>query len=498
MDNDGTFPLIWDSGASMCLTSHKSDFVGEIEPWENSVQGISSGLQIKGKGNVCWTLLDVDGKFRRLELPAFYAPEARTRLLSTSVFCAKYPLNTISMTAHRWTVNPYPRVKDERPIDIYINPLNNLPQTTCFKEREVNKTAVNFSEMVTTTHKDNHNLPEPHKELIRWHNRLGHIGMRTIQFLLKQGVLAKSQQMRQLHSRIKNIPSHNLPKCAACQFGRQTNRAVPGKTTTVNRARKGITSADRLHPGDLVFIDHFTCSTRGRKNEGAGLTRGAARRSNDHSYKGGCIFVDAGTGYISIKFQSYLTAEETINAVSAYEREAYDHGIIIKSYQSDNGSQFTSKAFKEHIARNRQSNRYASAGSHHQNGKAERAIRTIMAMARTMLLHSSIHWPEMSEPTLWPQAVKHAVWIYNHVPSPENGLMSVDLWTKTRYPIQKLHNLHVFGCPVYVLEKNLADGKSLGRWKARSNRCLYLGLSMQHSAEAALVLNPNTGQITPQ
>ena len=104
----------------------------------------------------------------------------------------------------------------------------------------------------------------------------------------------------------------------------------------------------------------------------------------------------------------------------------------------------------------------------------------------------------MSEPTLWPQAVKHAVWIYNHVPSPENGLMSVDLWTKTRYPIQKLHNLHVFGCPVYVLEKNLADGKSLGRWKARSNRCLYLGLSMQHSAEAALVLNPNTGRITPQ
>ena len=78
LNNDGTFPLIWDSGASMCLTSHKSDFVGEIEPWENSVQGISSGLQIKGKGNVCWTLLDVDGKFRRLELPAFYAPEART------------------------------------------------------------------------------------------------------------------------------------------------------------------------------------------------------------------------------------------------------------------------------------------------------------------------------------------------------------------------------------------------------------------------------------
>ena len=131
MDNDVTFPLIWDSGASMCLTSHKSDFVGEIKPWENSVQGISSGLQIKGKGNVCWTLLDVDGKFRRLKLPAFYAPEARTRLLSTSVFCAKYPLNTISMTAHRWTVNPNPRVKDERPIDIYINPLNNLPQTTC-------------------------------------------------------------------------------------------------------------------------------------------------------------------------------------------------------------------------------------------------------------------------------------------------------------------------------------------------------------------------------
>ncbi len=55
----------------------------------------------------------------------------------------------------------------------------------------------------------------------------------------------------------------------------------------------------------------------------------------------------------------------------------------------------------------------------HQNSKAEWAIQTIMYMARTFLVHSSLHWTDMGadDISLWPFAVKHAVWIYNHVPN---------------------------------------------------------------------------------
>ena len=93
---------------------------------------------------------------------------------------------------------------------------------------------------------------------------------------------------------------------------------------------------------------------------------------------------------------------------------AYDNGIIVRAYQSDNGSAFTSKEFKGHLELSGQKSKYSGAGSHHQNGTAERAIRTIMAMACTMLLHTATHWPKVAaDPTNWPLAVGHAVYLYN-------------------------------------------------------------------------------------
>ena len=88
-----------------------------------------------------------------------------------------------------------------------------------------------------------------------------------------------------------------------------------------------------------------------------------------------------------------------------------------------------------------------------------------MSIARTMMLHSAIHWPEMADPSLWSMAVAHAVFLYNHVPDPNTGLSPVDVFTKTRWPLHQLCELHVWGCPVYVLEKTLADGKKIPKWR---------------------------------
>ena len=101
-----------------------------------------------------------------------------------------------------------------------------------------------------------------------------------------------------------------------------------------------------------------------------------------------------------------------------------------------------------------------------------------MALARTMILYAATHWPDVAaDPTTWPLAVRHAVYIRNRIPSVQTRLSPMDLWSKTRFPMQKLLSLHVWGCPVYVLEKNLADGKSIGRWKAKSQQMVYMGYS---------------------
>ena len=54
------------------------------------------------------------------------------------------------------------------------------------------------------------------------------------------------------------------------------------------------------------------------------------------------------------------------------------------------------------------------------------------------------------------------------------------------------------GCPAYLLEKAIADGKKLPRWKPRSVCCINMGLSEKHAITVFLVLNLETGYITPQ
>ena len=165
---------------------------------------------------------------------------------------------------------------------------------------------------------------------------------------------------------------------------------------------------------------------------------------------------------------------------------------------SDNGAAFTSAQFQDHLRDFQQVSKFAGAGAHHHNAQAERSIRTIMSISRAMLLHSAIHWPDMANPSLWPMAVSHAVFLWNHVPSLQTGLSASDIFTKSRWPQHRFHDLHVWGCPTYVLDKTIADGMKIPRWKPRSSRCLYLGKSPRHASNVPLVLNPTTGSITGQ
>jgi hypothetical protein len=54
------------------------------------------------------------------------------------------------------------------------------------------------------------------------------------------------------------------------------------------------------------------------------------------------------------------------------------------------------------------------------------------------------------------------------------------------------------GCPVYVLDPTLQDAKKLPKWNRRSRRAVYLGYSRQHSNNVHMVLNLETGNISPQ
>jgi hypothetical protein len=49
-------PLIIDTGASISLSPHKSDFISPIRPVQNvTIKGIASGLTVKGVGDLSYT-----------------------------------------------------------------------------------------------------------------------------------------------------------------------------------------------------------------------------------------------------------------------------------------------------------------------------------------------------------------------------------------------------------------------------------------------------------
>ncbi|KAI2501349.1 hypothetical protein MHU86_13085 [Fragilaria crotonensis] len=231
--------------------------------------------------------------------------------------------------------------------------------------------------------------------------------------------------------------------------------------------------------------------------ESLSITSSAAREDDfylrwktkaDEMYTGGCIFVDHASGFVHVELQVNLNTHETLKAKEKFELTCRQYGVVPQEYLADNSKIFTSAEYTRNLSTFSQIMRFAGVGAHHHNGIAERNIRTIMAIARTMMLHAAIHWPSIADATLWPLAVNHAVFLVNHVPDPRTGLCPADLFTKTRWEQRKLNNLHVWGCPVYVLDKMISDGKKLPRWTPRSTRTINMGFSPKHAITVPIVL----------
>ena len=133
-----------------------------------------------------------------------------------------------------------------------------------------------------------------------------------------------------------------------------------------------------------------------------------------------------------------------------------------------------------------------------QNGAAENGIKIVVRNARTMMLHAALRWPGYAERDLWPMALTHAAHLFNTTPKQETGVSPVSLFTRTTQDPQALRNTHPWGCPVYVLQPKLKDGKKIPKWEPRSRRGQYMGTSPLHASTVGLVRNLQTGSITPQ
>ena len=423
-----TFPVIWDSGASISITPDCKDFVGPIStPGPiTQLQGIAKGLQIEGQGHALWAIQDTLGNLPIIRVPAYLVSRIKVRLLSTTSLLQAYPGETIIIEAHQLTLSG---TSDETRGQLIarVNPENNLPTSDAHCSSDTPRAVAALNITLNTVHESNLNLTEAEQELLRWHHGLGHLPFCKIQFIMRTGVLSRSESHRSLHTAACRIV--NPPKCAACQCGKQHQRPAPAKIATAIKDQAGVLKAENLVPASQhVSIDHFICGTKGR------LFSSAGKSLNSDIFAGGCLFIDYASNFVHFEFQKHLNTHETLKAKQSFELMARDSGVIPQSYLSDNEGSFTTAKFTEHLG----------------------------------------------------------------TPDLTSGLCPSDVFTKSRWEQRKYHDLHVWGCPVYVLEKAIADGKKLPRWKPRSTRCVNMGLSKKHASTVPLVLNPQTGYITPQ
>ena len=76
-----------------------------------------------------------------------------------------------------------------------------------------------------------------------------------------------------------------------------------------------------------------------------------------------------------------------------------------------------------------------------------------------------------------------------------------------RSPLQMFSNSMVqsnvkhaktFGCPCYVLDNSLQSGTIFHKWNQQSGVGIYIGRSPQHAQNISLVLDRNSGLVSPQ
>lgn len=490
MGKDSSFNVIWDSGASHSISPNLGDFTGKLNPTGviKRLSGLAHGLNIKGVGTVKWSFTDVHGNLRSLHIPAYYVPSSPVRLLSTSSLLQKYQGEHIIISDISATLSGIQGSKTRTRVEAHNHPTNNIPTSTGYDDSRVQDAVVYLNQTVTEVDTRNRNLTEAEKELIRWHQKLGHMAFKKVKFLMRTGILSWSQHKRKLHELASKIVG--TCKCAACQFGKQTAKPSPTHRASSVTDRPGILKDGKLHPGQHVSVDHFVCSTKGVLPTSRGGTDPSAM------FCGGCIFVDSASALVHVEHQTNLSTHSTLEAKTKFEAMCRDMGVIPQEYLMDQGSCFTSAEFAKHLSLYRQISNFTAAGAHQRNAIAERSIRTIMSIARTMMLHSAIHWPEMSDATLWPFAVDYAVYLFNRMPDPSTGLSPLDVFSKTRWPQRRFQEMHVWGAPAYLLDKKIADGMKLPKWSPRSERVMFVGVSSHHTGVTPIVLNPRTRAFT--
>ena len=517
-------PLIVDCGASVFISSERSDFI-TYRHSSLQITGLGKRNQVSGEGMIRWHVQDRSGRPLELRVPGYHVPGCGVRLLPpqalTQLLGGTWGERSngsgvlIKLSSGKSLFAPYAQ-RSRLPVLPMLSSALTAYLTTSRGIHDAFTTTPSdlaaFASESDVLHPSNTNLTASQKELLLWHHRLSHATLRWVRLLLRprrylstldnEAALHEGPYLPVSNDFIPREASISHVKCAAClaskahvhgpatrpKLSSPELKAIYDKFFRGLRGERMVLKAGDLSPGDYISADHFHSPVHGRLPNSYG--------SEKLGYTCGTLFADHSSGHLFVYPQFSTDAPETIDSKHHLEKLARTDGFSIKRYHSDNGT-FASTAFKSDCDAQSQKYDFSAPHAKFQNGVAERNIKTAVQWARANLLHLAIHWPARATPKLWPFAIKYAVWVFNRLPNINSGVSPIELWTGNRLAHADLARTHAFGCPVYVLDNDIADGKSIPKWHPRARLGMFMGFSEFHSSLVPLVLNVRTGKITP-
>lgn len=153
----------------------------------------------------------------------------------------------------------------------------------------------------------------------------------------------------------------------------------------------------------------------------------------------------------------------------------------IKTLRTDRGGEFTSKEFQDFCSNNGIRRHLTAPYTPQQNGVVERRNRTLMEMTRSMLRAKGV--PNY----LWGEAVRHATYLINRVPT--RALTNQTPYESLRGRKPRISHIRVFGCLAYAK----VDSVHLKKLENRSQPLVHLGI--EPGSKAYRLYDPSSRRI---
>jgi len=317
-------------------------------------------------------------------------------------------------------------------------------------------------------------ISEPSRLALYWHHCLHHTPLVSLHHLATRGVLPKAI-----------IHVLNMTLCTACAFATAQRRSW----RTESKSNNPIQQAYHDALGKGTSCDHIISHQPGLIPQTTGIL-------THEKFWGSVLFTNHYSDFIDNHLITGTTSIATLEAKQDYERVILSYGVTVKSYHAEN-FRFNDNNFSGDCIKAGQQLTHCGVGVHHRNAIAECKIKVVWYGSRTIILHAKRKWPAIMSAALWPYTMQAVVERHNRLALDKDGLNPLKKYSEITGKLVPT-DFHTWGCPVYILDAANQGAIGTPKWEPRAHAGIYLGQSSCHTNTVVLVLNLQTGHISPQ